>query len=179
MPLHGFPRARAAGAVRAAFIAIVVLAALIAPMIRVEAAPARQSGTGGETIFQAKCAACHTIGKGKLVGPDLKDVTVQRDPQWLKTFIANPEKLFSAKDPTALKLLSEYNNVKMPALGLTDAEVDALVAYLGSSSATAGSAAAPAAQASTVVGDPASAGVPSRANWRWPAAAPLASVAIR
>lgn len=156
MPLHGLSRARAAGAVRAAFIAIVVLAALIAPIIRVEAAPVRQSGAGGDTIFQAKCAACHTIGKGKLVGPDLKGVTGQRDPQWLKTFIANPEKLFSAKDPAALKLLSEYNNVKMPALGLTDAEVDALVAYLASSSSAAGNAAAPAAPASTMVGDPAS-----------------------
>ncbi len=155
MLLHGMLRAKAAGILRAALLTFALVYGLAGPLRHVEAAPATQGGTTGETVFQTKCAACHTIGKGKLVGPDLKGVTGQRDPQWLKTFIANPEKLFSAKDPAALKLLSEYNNVKMPALGLTDAEVDALVAYLSSSSSTTGSA-APAAQASTGVGDPAS-----------------------
>ncbi len=29
------------------------------------------SAKAGEQIFQSKCAACHTIGKGQLVGPDL------------------------------------------------------------------------------------------------------------
>ena len=72
MPLHGFSHARAVRILRTAFIAIVVLAGLIGPMIRVEAAPIGQSGTVGETIFQTKCAACHSIGGGKLVGPDLQ-----------------------------------------------------------------------------------------------------------
>ena len=156
MPLHGFSRARAAGILRTAFIAIVVLAGLIGPIIRVEAAPIGQSGTGGDTIFQTKCAACHTMGKGKLVGPDLKDVAARRDAQWLRSFIVDPNKLFAANDPTALQLLSESNNVKMPALGLTTAEVDALMAFLAKSDPPAGSAAAPAGQAATVAGDSAS-----------------------
>ena len=157
MPLHGFSRAGAAGILRTAFMAIVVLAGLIGPMIRVDAAPISQSGAPGETIFQAKCAACHTIGKGKLVGPDLKDVTARRDVQWLKSFIADPNKLFAANDPTAQQLLSESNNVKMPALGLTAAEVDTLMAFLAKSGPAAGSAAAPAGQAATAGGgDPAS-----------------------
>jgi mono/diheme cytochrome c family protein len=136
--------------------AIMLLAGLAGPLVRVEAAPASQGGTAGETIFQTKCAACHTMGKGKLVGPDLKGVTARRDAQWLKSFIADPNKLFAANDPTAQQLLSESNNVRMPALGLTDAEVDALVAYLGSAGATAGSVTAPAVQATAVAGDPAS-----------------------
>jgi mono/diheme cytochrome c family protein len=156
MPLHGFSRTRAAGISRAAFTAIMVLAGLIGPMVHVAAAPISQSGAPGETIFQAKCVACHTLGKGKLVGPDLKDVTARRDAQWLKSIIADPNKLFAANDPTAMQLLSEYNNVKMPALGLTDAEVNALVVYLGSASSTAGSVAAPVAQATAGGGDPAS-----------------------
>ena len=156
MPLHGFSRAGAAGILRTAFIAMVVFAGLIGPMIRVEAAPISQSGTDGETIFKTKCAACHTMGKGKLVGPDLKDVTARRDARWLKSIIADPNKLFAANDPTAMQLLSEYNNVKMPALGLTDAELDALVAYLGSTSSTAGSVVAPVAQVTAGVGDRAS-----------------------
>jgi cytochrome c2 len=133
----------------------VVLACLIGSLLRAEAAPAGQGGTSGETLFQTKCVACHTIGKGKLVGPDLKDVTVRRDAQWLKSFIADPDKLFAANDPLAQQLLSESNNVKMPALGLTAADVDALVAFLAGAGAAAGGAAAPAEQTPALTGDPA------------------------
>ncbi len=156
MPLHGLSRVRVARSLRVAFMATLLLAGLAGSFTHIKAAPARQGGTDGETIFQTKCIACHTIGQGKLVGPDLKDVTAQRDAQWLKSFIADPNKLFAANDPIALQLLSESNNVKMPALGLTDAEVDALVAYLDGASSTVGSAAAPAAQAIAAAGDPAS-----------------------
>jgi len=134
----------------------VVLAGLIGPMIRVEAAPIHQSGPDGGTIFQTKCTACHTIGKGKLVGPDLEGVTARQDALWLKNFIVDPDKLFAAKDPKAQQLLSEYNNVKMPALGLSDAEVDALMAFLAQSGSAASSVTTPAGQAAAVVGDPAS-----------------------
>jgi len=154
MPLHGFPRARVAGILRAALLAaaITVLLSMPGALARVEAAPAVQSTGPGETLFQTKCVACHTIGKGKLVGPDLKDVTTRRDPAWLRSFIADPNKLFDANDPLAQQLLAESNNVKMPALGLSAAEVDALVAFLGGGAA-AGTA-APAPQTTTAVGDP-------------------------
>ncbi len=155
MPLHGLSRARSAGFLRAAFTAIVLFAGLIGSLIRVEAVPVNQGGADGETIFQTKCVACHTIGKGKLVGPDLQDVTAQREAQWLKAFIADPNKLFEANDPTAQQLLSEYNNVKMPALGLTAAEVDALVAFLAGAGPSAGGAAARAEPSPALVGDPA------------------------
>ena len=152
MPLHGSARAGVAGILRIAFMAIVVLVGLAGSMPRVEAAPQDQTGAPGEALFQTKCAACHTIGKGKLVGPDLQGVTALRDAQWLKSFIADPNQLFAANDPTAMQLLSESNNVKMPALGLTDAEVTALMAYLGRTGATSASATAPTAPA----GDPTS-----------------------
>ena len=155
MPLHGSSRVGAARYPRAICIPLVVLACLIGSLIRAEAAPAGQGGTDGETIFQTKCIACHTIGKGKLVGPDLKDVTARRNAQWLKSFIADPNKLFAADDPTAQQLLSGSNNVKMPALGLSAADVDALVAFLASAGSAAGGATAPAGQAVAVAGDPA------------------------
>ena len=37
----------------------------------------------GMTTFDEKCSACHTIGSGPLVGPDLAGVTVVRDHEWL------------------------------------------------------------------------------------------------
>lgn len=155
MPLYRSSRVRAARYSRAICLTLAVLACLIGSLLRAEAAPASQGGTSGETIFRTKCIACHTIGKGKLVGPDLKDVTSRRDAQWLKDFIADPNKLFAANDPIAQQLLSENNNVKMPPLGLTPMEVDAVLAFLGSPSTLAGNTAAPAPQTTTVVGDPA------------------------
>lgn len=93
------------------------------------ASPAAQSAEEGGQIFQAKCAGCHTIGGGRLVGPDLKDVTRQRDQDWLKRFILNPDELFSAGDPVATQLLQDYS-VRMPNTGLTEKEVLSVLAYL-------------------------------------------------
>lgn len=114
----------------------------------VQAAPLLQTAAEGETIFTQKCAACHTIGGGKLVGPDLQGVTDRRDINWIKQFISAPDKVIASGDPIAAQLLAENNNVAMPNLGLTQAEVDGLVAFFQSG----GSAAAPAAPAA--VGDP-------------------------
>ncbi len=46
-----------------------------------------QPAEEGETIFQAQCAACHTIGGGPLVGPDLLGVTERRENDWLIRWI--------------------------------------------------------------------------------------------
>ncbi len=115
-------------------------------------APALQSPADGQTIFNEKCAGCHSIGKGKLIGPDLKDITKQRDPQWIKTFIADPAKMI-ASDPDAKQLAQQYS-MTMPTLGLSAAEIDALVAYL--SNPGAAPAAAPAGAAAAGTGNPAS-----------------------
>jgi len=106
------------------------------------ASPMAQSAEEGKTIFQAKCSACHTVGGGKLVGPDLQGVTAQRDLQRIKDFILDPNAVFAAGDPTAAQLLKEYNNVKMPKLGLSNSEVEAVIAYLENPGAPGANAAA-------------------------------------
>lgn len=88
-----------------------------------------QSAQEGQTIFQTNCAACHTIGKGDLVGPDLKDVTQRRDLGWLTEMIAAPDKLLASGDPIAQELFQQYK-VAMPNLGLNDTQVQSLLAYL-------------------------------------------------
>ena len=80
-------------------------------------------------IFQTSCSACHTIGGGNLVGPDLEGVTTRRERDWLLTWIADPTAVLAAGDPIATQLLAEFNNVPMPTLGLAAADVEALVAY--------------------------------------------------
>jgi cytochrome c551/c552 len=86
----------------------------------------------GQEIFQSLCAACHTIGKGKLVGPDLAGVTSRREESWLKRQINEPDTLIAEKDPIAMQLLQEADNVPMPPLELSDEEVVAVIAYLKS-----------------------------------------------
>ena len=105
---------------------------LVGVVSRVQAASPRQDIANGEVIFNAKCVTCHTIGKGKLVGPDLKGVTGRRDSAWLGTWIKAPDKVLGAGDPVAVKLLLEYNNIPMPNLGLSDADVANLIAYFQS-----------------------------------------------
>ena len=85
----------------------------------------------GEQVFQKKCAGCHTIGGGKLVGPDLAGVTSRREEDWLFRQIQQPDTLITEKDPIALQLLQEYNMPMVP-LGLEDSEVAAVISYLKS-----------------------------------------------
>lgn len=98
-------------------------------IITVEAAPPNQSAEEGATLFKEKCVGCHTIGGGKLVGPDLKGVTQRQDKAWLLRWIAAPDQVLAAGDPIATALLKEYNNVPMPNLGLSETQVASLVAY--------------------------------------------------
>ncbi|KAB2946974.1 MAG: Cytochrome c [Candidatus Methanoperedens nitroreducens] len=84
----------------------------------------------GEDIYTDKCISCHSIGGGKKIGPDLKDVTSLRNRDWLVRYISEPDKVLADKDPIAIKLLEEYNNIPMPNMGLSEAEADDVVAYL-------------------------------------------------
>ncbi len=110
----------------------------------------------GEEIFTAKCSPCHTIGGGRKVGPDLKGVTVDHPKAWLFSFISDPDKMFSANDPMATSMLKEYG-MKMPNLGLSPDEVNAVIGYLATKSAGAPKAKAvpssQAAQAPVSTGD--------------------------
>lgn len=83
----------------------------------------------GKALFQSKgCVACHTIGKGKLVGPDLKGVTERRDQEWIAKWLKDPDSMIFT-DPTAKELLKEFL-VPMPNQGLTDEDIRAIMAYL-------------------------------------------------
>lgn len=101
-----------------------------------DAAPLAQTPEEGQRIFQEKCVGCHTIGKGKLVGPDLQGVTQKQDRAWLTQWISAPDKMLAAKDPIAMQLFAEYNSIAMPNTGVTDAQVASLIAYLETQTAS-------------------------------------------
>lgn len=81
----------------------------------------------GEKLYRQLCVSCHTIGGGRLVGPDLKGVTERRSRDWLVRFIADPEQM-RKEDPVAIANLKEFG-VPMPRLGLGEREIAALLAY--------------------------------------------------
>jgi len=70
------------------------------------------------TYFRQNCMSCHTIGGGRLVGPDLKDVIQRKDRAWLQDFIQNPTAKMNSGDSYALKLRDEARGIVMPTLGV-------------------------------------------------------------
>lgn len=101
----------------------------------------QQPGAAGQVLFQTKCAACHTIGSDRLVGPGLQGVTTRRDRAWLLRWIVAPDRLLASGDPVASQLVKEYNGLPMPNLGVTEAEAAAVLAFI--EEPTAGAAATP------------------------------------
>ncbi len=99
----------------------------------------------GAQLFESACKACHTVGGGDGVGPDLQAVTAKRDPAWLKRWIMVPDRMIAEKDPIAVELLARFKNVPMPNLGVTERQADALIAFLsrGAPESAAATAAAP------------------------------------
>jgi cytochrome c551/c552 len=76
------------------------------------------------------CKACHTIGGGKLVGPDLQGVTERYDEAWLIKFIQNSQELINSGDSIAVKVFEENNKIPMPPNNLTDDQVRDILLYI-------------------------------------------------
>ncbi|HJN78262.1 MAG TPA: cytochrome c [Myxococcota bacterium] len=83
----------------------------------------------GEEIFTATCSACHTIGGGRLVGPDLAGVSERRDAEWLAKFVKSPQTVIDSGDADAKAMLGEYGMV-MPAPPIDDAQIKLVLTYL-------------------------------------------------
>jgi mono/diheme cytochrome c family protein len=86
-------------------------------------------GSPGSGLFAKACAGCHTIGYGDGIGPDLAGVRERRDAAWLRRFLREPDLLRAEQDPIAVGLDARYPGVRMPNLGLSDLDVDDLLAY--------------------------------------------------
>lgn len=79
-------------------------------------------------FFKHNCSSCHTIGGGRLTGPDLKDVTQAKDRDWLVRFLLDPKAMIDSGDSYALKLLKESRGVIMPTIaGMTHDRADSLL----------------------------------------------------
>jgi mono/diheme cytochrome c family protein len=81
----------------------------------------------GKKLYDAKCTACHNI-KTKMIGPPQAGVLDRRTPEWVMNMIINPTEMIK-KDPTARRLLKEFNNVPMTEQGVTEEEARKILEY--------------------------------------------------
>src|SRR3970040_1158488 len=87
---------------------VAVTLALLAGSAAVREGRAQQPG---EVEFQTFCVACHTIGAGRLVGPDLAGVHERRSEQWLERFVASAQSMIESGDPDAVAVYEEYSKL--------------------------------------------------------------------
>lgn len=86
--------------------------------------------SSGEKIFFEKCTACHTVGEGKRIGPDLAGVTERRDTEWLIQFIQSSQSLVNSGDSLANAVFTGNNKILMPDQPLNRNEVEAVLSYI-------------------------------------------------
>ncbi len=84
----------------------------------------------GAKYFKQFCATCHTIGGGRLVGPDLAGVTERRSEEWLIKFIKSSQSMISAGDPEAVAIYEEYGKMVMPDAPFTEAQIKEIINYM-------------------------------------------------
>src|SRR5215470_6347734 len=86
-------------------------------------------------FFKQNCTSCHTVGGGRLVGPDLKDVATRKDRQWLVQFLQSPKAMIDSGDPYAAKLQQEARGVVMPNIsGMNPQQAQALLDMIATES---------------------------------------------
>jgi cytochrome c551/c552 len=84
----------------------------------------------GEDLYKLTCAACHTVGKGKLVGPDLQNITEKRNQDWLVSFIKSSQTMIKNGDADAVAISNEYNGLLMPDNAYSDAQILSILSYI-------------------------------------------------
>ena len=65
----------------------------------------------------------------KLIGPAMKGIYERRSPEWVMNMLLNPAEMLK-KDPVAIALLKEYNNIMMLNQNLTNEEARSISEYL-------------------------------------------------
>ncbi len=98
----------------------------------------------GEQAFTTVCIACHTIGGGRLVGPDLAGVAERRSEEWIINFVQGSQAMVAAGDADAVAIFQEYNSIPMPDNALSDDQVRAVIAYITRTESGVDATAAPA-----------------------------------
>jgi len=86
---------------------------------------------GKELFYEKGCSACHKIGQGKLVGPDLLHVTERRSTDWIAKMILRPDIMI--KENTTAQELFKLHMTPMPNQNVDpQSELPFIMSYLKS-----------------------------------------------
>ena len=91
------------------------------------ATPSDPVAVKGKLSFESKCLACHSIGGGDKLGPDIYGVTKRRTDAWLAKWLKSPEQMLQT-DADAKAMLDKYK-LPMPNQNLSDEEIREYIAY--------------------------------------------------
>jgi nitrite reductase (NO-forming) len=95
--------------------------------IPVSNVPTEALAARGKMIYEQKCYACHSIGKGVLIGPDLYGVTHRHPDKWTDDWLTSPDNML-ATDKTARELRARFT-IQMPNQGLTAQDRQAMIHF--------------------------------------------------
>lgn len=111
------PFATAVVALTAGAIVWLTVAGARSPLVSAYVPRPRMVDDGMRLARELRCAHCHSVrGQGGIVGPDLALATPGHDDDWMRIHLRNPQAVVPGS--------------AMPSMGLGDAEIDALVAYV-------------------------------------------------
>ncbi len=108
----------------------------------------------GADLFRTNCGACHTVGKGKLVGPDLKGVQDRHNEEWIIKWVKGSQAMVKSGDKDAVKLFADNSSIPMPDQSLADNDIKAILTFIKTEGAPVTAAAAPASGATVQPGGP-------------------------
>lgn len=94
--------------------------------------PVGPTAAEGQRLFRTRgCHTCHAVGKGTVIGPDLKGISKRRSDEWLSRWLADPAAMIRAT-PDLQTWPDQYGGIIMPNQNLTTAEIQAVIAYMKS-----------------------------------------------
>jgi len=120
----------ASPSVNRAFAAMASTAAAIALGITPSNPASAQVAGSGKQTFSTVCVACHTVGEGKRVGPDLAGVHERHTEEWMIEFIRSSQTMIKSGDPEAVALAEAYPGLIMPDNPLSDDQIRSILAYV-------------------------------------------------
>jgi len=91
--------------------------------------------------FEQTCKACHTIGGGDKIGPDLAGLSSRRKVDWILKFVKYPEGMingdeeeagYEKADPMAKKIYELYKPQMMADQELDKVKLQAILKYIDS-----------------------------------------------
>lgn len=89
-----------------------------------------QESTDISDLFKVKCAICHTIGGGKLIGPDLAGIHQRRSRDWLIKFIRSSQTMINNGDPEAIAVFEANNKIQMPDPMISDDQIVSILDHI-------------------------------------------------